>query len=64
MLASFAAHDALGYSRDVDLGDRVRNLMGLCIADGTTDVMRMTVVRDAYGHDPWNMAIETNTPPE
>ena len=56
------AHGALGYSREVDLGDRVRDLMGLRIADGTTDVMRMTVVRDAYGHDLWQMAIETNTP--
>ena len=29
------AHGALGYSHDVDLGDRVRDLMGLRIADGT-----------------------------
>jgi hypothetical protein len=34
--------------------------MGLRIADGTTDVMRMTVVRDAFGHDLWQMAIENN----
>ncbi|QDT62335.1 Glutaryl-CoA dehydrogenase [Stieleria bergensis] len=60
--AAMRAHGALGYSREVDLGDRVRDLMGLRIADGTTDVMRMTVVRDAYGHDLWQMAIETNTP--
>jgi alkylation response protein AidB-like acyl-CoA dehydrogenase len=56
--AAMRAHGALGYSREVDLGDRVRDLMGLRIADGTTDVMRMTVVRDAYGHDLWQMAIE------
>ncbi len=60
--AAMRAHGALGYSRVVDLGDRVRDLMGLRIADGTTDVMRMTVVRDAYGHDLWQMAIETDTP--
>lgn len=55
--ASMRAHGALGYSRDVDLGDRVRDLMGLRIADGTTDVMRMTVVRDVYGYDLWNTAV-------
>ena len=38
--AAMRAHGALGYSRQVDLGDRVRDLMGLRIADGTTDVMR------------------------
>jgi len=32
--------------------------MGLRIADGTTDVMRMLVVRSAYGHDLWQMAVE------
>lgn len=56
--AAMRAHGALGYSREVDLGDRVRDLMGLRIADGTTDVMRMTVVRDTFGHDLWQMAIE------
>ncbi|WP_182871198.1 acyl-CoA dehydrogenase family protein [Rhodopirellula sp. JC639] len=60
--AAMRAHGALGYSREVDLGDRVRDLMGLRIADGTTDVMRMTVVRDAYGHDLWQMAIEDHEP--
>lgn len=49
----------MGYSRDVDIGDRVRDLMGLRIADGTTDVMRMTVVRDEYGYDFWKMAIRS-----
>src|SRR5690606_16806454 len=53
------AHGALGYSRDVDLGDRVRDLMGLRIADGTTDVMRMTVVRDEYGFDLWEMSVRS-----
>ncbi|QGJ68614.1 Butyryl-CoA dehydrogenase [Planctomycetales bacterium 10988] len=53
------AHGALGYSRDVDLGDRVRDLMGLRIADGTTDVMRMTVVREEYGFDLWEMSVRS-----
>lgn len=55
--AAMRAHGALGYSRQVDLGDRVRDLMGLRIADGTTDVMRMEVVRSVYGTDFWKMAI-------
>lgn len=54
--AAMRAHGAVGYSREVDLGDRVRDLMGLRIADGTTDVMRMTVVRENYGFDLWEMS--------
>ncbi len=57
--AAMRAHGALGYSRQVDLGDRVRDLMGLRIADGTTDVMRMEVVRSVYGTDFWKMAIRS-----
>lgn len=57
--AAMRAHGALGYSRQVDLGDRVRDLMGLRIADGTTDVMRMEVVRSVYGQDFWKMAIRS-----
>lgn len=49
-----------GYSTRVDLGDRIRDLMGLRIADGTTDVMRMDVVRERYGEELWKMAIERN----
>lgn len=64
--AAMRAHGALGYSRQVDLGDRVRDLMGLRIADGTTDVMRMEVVRSFYGSDFWTIAIrnyEASKPP-
>lgn len=57
--AAMRTHGALGYSHDVDLGDRVRDLMGLRIADGTTDVMRMAVVRGEYGDELWNMAIRS-----
>jgi alkylation response protein AidB-like acyl-CoA dehydrogenase len=57
--AAMRAHGAMGYSRQVDIGDRVRDLMGLRIADGTTDVMRMEVVRSVYGYDFWNMAIRS-----
>ncbi len=57
--AAMRAHGALGYSRRFDLRDRVRDLMGLRIADGTTDVMRMEVVRSAYGSEFWTMAIRS-----
>lgn len=57
--AAMRAHGALGYSREVDLGDRVRDLMGLRIADGTTDVMRMDVVRSVYSPQLWKMAIRS-----
>ncbi|MEN1681388.1 MAG: acyl-CoA dehydrogenase family protein [Planctomycetota bacterium] len=56
--AAMRAHGGMGYSGEVDLGDRVRDLMGLRIADGTTDVMRMDVVRQAYGDEFWNMAVK------
>ncbi|TWT98225.1 acyl-CoA dehydrogenase family protein [Stieleria varia] len=62
--AAMRAHGAMGYSRDVDLGDRVRDLMGLRIADGTTDVMRMSVVKEAYGSDLWKMAVYGSYPDE
>ena len=57
--ASMRAHGAMGYSREVDIGDRVRDLMGLRIADGTTDVMRMTVVRERYGYEFWQMSVRS-----
>ncbi len=60
--SAMRAHGALGYSREIDLGDRVRDLLGLRIADGTTDVMRMLVVRSAYGQDLWQMAVEGYEP--
>lgn len=53
-----------GYSTKVDLGDRLRDLNGLRIADGTTDVMRMEVVRQTFGEEFWEMAIEPKGPPE
>lgn len=43
--AATRAYGGEGYSTRVDLGDRLRDLNGLRIADGTTDVMRMEVVR-------------------
>jgi alkylation response protein AidB-like acyl-CoA dehydrogenase len=56
--AAMRAFGGEGYSTRVDLGDRLRDLQGLRIADGTTDVMRMEVVRKVYGQEFWNLAIE------
>jgi alkylation response protein AidB-like acyl-CoA dehydrogenase len=55
--AATRAFGGEGYSNLVDLGDRLRDLNGLRIADGTTDVMRMEVVRQTYGEEFWEMAI-------
>lgn len=55
--AAMRAHGAMGYSRQTDLGDRVRDLMGLRIADGTTDVMRMSVVKSTFGSELWKMSV-------
>lgn len=50
---------AEGYSPDLtDLGQRVRDLQGLRIADGTTHVMRQEVVKHTYGADFWDMAVK------
>jgi alkylation response protein AidB-like acyl-CoA dehydrogenase len=61
--AATRAFGAEGYSDRVDLGDRLNDLNGLRIADGTTDVMRMDVVRRSYanGSDLWNMAVRGGT---
>ena len=47
-----------GYSDLVDLGDRLRDLNGLRIADGTTDAVRSAVVAKGNGKVFWEMAIE------
>jgi alkylation response protein AidB-like acyl-CoA dehydrogenase len=55
------AFGAEGYSDHVDLGSRLQDLNGLRIADGTTDVMRMSVVAKSYGEKGkqlWDMAIK------
>lgn len=57
--AAARAFGGEGYSNRVDLGDRLRDLNGLRIADGTTDVMRMEVVRHTFGEEFWDMAVET-----
>ena len=59
--SAMRAFGAEGYSDRVDLGDRLQDLNGLRIADGTTDVMRMSVVAKSYGDKRkrlWDMAVK------
>ncbi|QDV73851.1 acyl-CoA dehydrogenase family protein [Botrimarina mediterranea] len=58
--AATRAFGAEGYSGNVDLGERLQDLNGLRIADGTTDVMRMDVVRRSYqnGKELWDLAVK------
>lgn len=60
--AAVRAFGGEGYSTSVDLGDRLKDLNGLRIADGTTDVMRMEVVRHAFGREFWEMAVQRREP--
>lgn len=62
--AAVRAFGGMGYSTQVDLGDRLRDLNGLRIADGTTDVMRMLVVRKTYGEWYWEAAVEQRKQPK
>jgi alkylation response protein AidB-like acyl-CoA dehydrogenase len=58
--SAMRAYGAEGYSDRVDLGDRLHDLQGLRIADGTTDVMRMSVVAKSFGETGkrlWKMAV-------
>ncbi|MBL8813963.1 MAG: acyl-CoA dehydrogenase [Planctomycetaceae bacterium] len=56
--AAARAFGGEGYSDRVDIGDRLRDLNGLRIADGATDVMRSSVVSDKFGREFWEMAIQ------
>lgn len=56
--AAARAFGGEGYSDRVDIGDRLRDLNGLRIADGATDVMRSSVVSDRFGREFWEMAIQ------
>ncbi|EGC38663.1 hypothetical protein DICPUDRAFT_75815 [Dictyostelium purpureum] len=56
---SMEIHGADGYSTSfTDLGQRVNDLQGLRIADGTTSVMRSQVVRTFYDDRFWKWAVD------
>lgn len=50
-------HGAEGYLGDVDLEKRYRDLLGLRIADGTTDVLRGQVARGLMGEDLYALSL-------
>lgn len=56
--AAARAFGGEGYSDRVDIGDRLRDLNGLRIADGTTDAMRSAVVMHSFGKEFWDMAFK------
>lgn len=56
--AAARAFGGEGYSDRVDIGDRLRDLNGLRIADGTTDAMRSAVVMHTFGKEFWEMAFK------
>jgi alkylation response protein AidB-like acyl-CoA dehydrogenase len=58
--AAARAFGGEGYSDRVDIGDRLRDLNGLRIADGTTDAMRSAVVMHTFGKEFWDMAFKDN----
>lgn len=62
--AAARAFGGEGYSDLVDIGDRLRDLNGLRIADGTTDVMRSAVVKSRFGKQFWEMAFKPAASPE
>jgi len=50
-------HGAAGYCAHSDLEKRLRDLLGLRIADGTTDVLRTEVARSLLGEDLYEMTL-------
>jgi alkylation response protein AidB-like acyl-CoA dehydrogenase len=56
-------HGAKGYTDSLDIEKRVRDLMGLRLADGTTDVLRGQVARKLLGEDLYAITLG-RTPPK
>ena len=54
---SMQVHGAAGYSKELDLEERLRDIYGLRIADGTTDVLRSQVARSKIGNQIYNMSL-------
>ena len=55
-------HGARGHTADFDLQHRVRDLMALRIADGTTDVLRGQVARSVTGDDLYDESLGRQAP--
>jgi cyclohexanecarboxyl-CoA dehydrogenase len=50
-------HGASGYEKSTKLEKRLRDLLGLRIADGTTDVLRGQVAQSVLGNELYNLAL-------
>ncbi len=50
-------HGARGYCSATDIEQRLRDLLGLRIADGTTDVLRGQVARAVLGNDMYELSL-------
>jgi alkylation response protein AidB-like acyl-CoA dehydrogenase len=48
-------HGAHGFSDEVDLSQRVNDLLGLTIADGASDVLMSSYVRKVFGKPFWDI---------
>jgi alkylation response protein AidB-like acyl-CoA dehydrogenase len=55
-------HGAYGYSVEAGLEKRHRDLLGLRIADGTTDVLRSQVARGLLGDDLYALSLGRDVP--
>lgn len=62
VLWAMQVHGAAGYCEYNDLEKRVRDLLGLRIADGTTDVLRGQVARAVLGEDLYQLALGSDRP--
>ncbi|AQV94978.1 acyl-CoA dehydrogenase [Cupriavidus necator] len=56
-------HGAYGYSVEAGLEKRHRDLLGLRIADGTTDVLRGQVARGLLGDELYALSLGRDVPP-
>ncbi|MDC8640344.1 acyl-CoA dehydrogenase [Xanthomonas hortorum] len=54
---SMLAHGAFGYSSEANLEKTLRDLLGLRIADGTTDVLRGQVARGLLGEELYALSL-------
>ncbi|WP_426683818.1 acyl-CoA dehydrogenase family protein [Xanthomonas translucens pv. undulosa] len=54
---SMLVHGAYGYSAEAHLEKSLRDLLGLRIADGTTDVLRGQVARGILGEELYSLSI-------
>jgi len=58
---SMQVHGARGYTTDLDLEKRVRDLKGLRVADGATDVLRGQVARELLGDELYDISLGRQT---